>query len=74
MGLGKLRPDINRWNRKEKMIMYEKVKAFQEKYKTKADKENALKAMTNKQIDELIADSPNTQAKIWYKSFKKKES
>jgi hypothetical protein len=49
----------------------EKVKAFQEKYKTKEAKEKALKAMTNEQIDELIADCPNIQAKIWYKSFKK---
>lgn len=54
--------------------MYEKVKAFQEKYKTREAKEQALKSMSNKEIDELIKDSPNTQAKIWYKSFKKKES
>lgn len=51
--------------------MYEKVKAFQEKYKTKEAKEKALTAMSNKEIDELIADSPNIQAKVWYKKFKK---
>ncbi len=51
--------------------MCEKVKAFQSKYPTKEEKEKALKAMSNEQIDALIKDSPNTQAKIWYKSFKK---
>lgn len=50
---------------------YKKVLAFQKQYPTKKEKENALKQMSNAQIDELIADSPNTQAKIWYKSFKK---
>ena len=73
MGLGKRRPNIYRRNREERRVKmaYEKVKAFQEKYPSRADKEKALKAMSDKQIDELIADSPNIQAKVWYKSFKK---
>lgn len=54
--------------------MGKKVDEFQKKYPTKADKEKALKSMTNKEIDALIADSTNIQAKIFYKSFKKKES
>ena len=49
----------------------EKVLEFQKKYPTKEEKAKALKAMSNKEIDELIADCPNVQGKIWYKSFKK---
>lgn len=52
-------------------MAYERLKAFQEKYKTKADKERALKAMSNEEIDSLIKDSPNIQAKVWYSKFKK---
>ena len=51
----------------------EKVLAFQEKYKTKEAKEKALRAMSDTEIDALIADCPNVQGKIWYKSFKKKK-
>ena len=51
--------------------MMDKVKAFQQKYKTKEEKANALKVMSNQQIDELIADCPNVQGKVWYASFKK---
>lgn len=47
------------------------IKDFQEKNPTKKDKENALKKMTNEQIDELIKASGNVQAKIFYSSFKK---
>lgn len=50
---------------------YSKVLKFQKDHPTKQDKINALKKMSNEQIDELIKDSPNIQAKIWYKSFKK---
>ena len=49
----------------------DKVLEFQKKYPSKAAKEKALKSMTDAQIDELIADCPNVQGKIWYKSFKK---
>jgi hypothetical protein len=52
--------------------MVNKVDEFQKKYPTKAEKEKALRAMSNKEIDSLIADSTNIQGKIWYKSFKKK--
>ena len=45
---------------------------FQEKYPTKQDKEEALKKMTNDEIDELINACPNIYAKICYSSFKKK--
>ena len=48
-----------------------KIEDFQKKYPTKADKEKALKAMSNAEIDELIKASTNIQAKIFYKSFKK---
>lgn len=50
------------------------IEKFQSDYPTKADKEKALKSMTNAQIDELIKASGNVQAKIFYSSFKKKES
>ena len=49
----------------------EKVLEFQKKYKTKEEKEKALKAMSNKEIDELIADCPNVQGKVFYSKFKK---
>ena len=47
------------------------VAEFQKKYPTKAEKEKALKVMTNKDIDQLIKDSGNTYAKIFYSKFKK---
>lgn len=49
----------------------DKIEEFQKKYPTKADKQKALRAMSNEQIDELIKASGNVQAKIFYKSFKK---
>lgn len=51
--------------------MGKKVEDFQKQYPTKEAKEKALKAMSNKQIDELIADTTNIQAKVFYKKFKK---
>lgn len=51
--------------------MMEKVKEFQKKYPTKAEKEEALRNMTNEQIDELIEDNPNIYGKIFYSKFKK---
>ncbi len=48
------------------------VNEFQDKYPTKKDKEEALKKMTNEQIDVLINANPNIYAKICYSSFKKK--
>ncbi len=50
------------------------VSEFQEMYPTKESKEKALRAMTNKQIDELIASSSNIYGKIYYSSFKKDDS
>ena len=49
----------------------EKILEFQKKYKSKEAKAKALRAMSDAQIDELIADCPNVQGKIWYSSFKK---
>ena len=51
--------------------MGKKVEEFQKKYPTKEAKVNALKQMTNEQIDALIADSTNVQAKVFYKKYKK---
>lgn len=48
------------------------IQDFQKAYPTRAAKEKALKGMTNAQIDKLIKASTNTQAKIFYSSFKKK--
>ena len=53
--------------------MMEKVLEFQRKNPTKAEKEEALRNMTNEQIDELINDCGTVQAKIFYSRFKKKE-
>ena len=47
------------------------VYEFQKAHPTKASKEEALKGMTNAQIDELIKSTSNIQAKIYYASFKK---
>lgn len=49
----------------------QKVLEFQKKYPTKEQKAEALRKMSDSQIDELIADCPNVQGKAWYKSFKK---
>lgn len=48
------------------------VSRFQKAYPTKASKEKALRSMINEQIDSLIKDSSNIQAKNFYSSFKKK--
>lgn len=48
-----------------------KIEDFQKQYPTKSEKEKALRAMSNEQIDELIKASSNIQAKIFYKKFKK---
>ena len=46
------------------------VKEFQELYPTREDKEKALSAMNDNEIDELIADSNNVYGKIFYSKFK----
>ena len=51
--------------------MHEKVEAFQKKYPTGEQKEEALKKMSNAEIDELIKDCPNIYGKIFYSKFKK---
>ncbi len=45
---------------------------FVKKYPTREQREEALKKMSNSQIDELIKASTIVQAKIYYSSFKKK--
>lgn len=50
------------------------VEEFQKRYPTKADKEKALTVMSDAQIDELIADTSNIQAKIFYNKYKKKQN
>lgn len=47
------------------------VKEFSAKYPTRAEKEEALKKMSDEEIDALIADCPNIQGKIFYSKFKK---
>ena len=49
---------------------YKAVKDFQKAHPTKASKEEALKNMSDAQIDTLIKSCPNIQAKIFYASFK----
>lgn len=52
------------------MIMIN-VDEFQEKYKTKKEKEEALKSMSNEEIENLIKTSTNIYGKMFYKSFLK---
>ena len=47
------------------------LEKFQKQYPTKQEKESALKKMTNKEIDELIACAGTPQGKTFYKKFKK---
>ena len=72
--------DINLYDNQEERSMearktdpFEPVRKFQEEHPTKASREEALRNMTNAQIDELIKASGIVQAKIYYASFKKKE-
>ena len=51
--------------------MNDLIKEFQERYKTREEKEEALKRMSNEEIDKLIEASSNIQAKIFYSKFKK---
>lgn len=53
------------------MALNKVIEEFQAKYPTRSEKENALRNMSNEQIDELINASGNIQAKIFYASFKK---
>lgn len=56
---------------KKKTSSSNAVTRFQKAHPTKASKTKALKSMSNAQIDKLIKASSNTQAKIFYSSFKK---
>ena len=58
-------------DRLSESVKMKKILEFQKRYPTKEEKTKALKAMTNEQIDALIADCTNVQGKIWYKSYKK---
>ena len=49
------------------------INRFQKKYKTSKEKEEALKKMTNKDINFLIYCSDNLYANIFYSKFLKKE-
>lgn len=49
------------------------IDEFQEMYKTREEKEEALKRMSNEGIDRLIEASSNLYGKIFYSKFKKKE-
>ena len=49
----------------------QKLLEFQEKYKTKEEREKQLKKMTNEEIDELINSCGTVQGKGYYASFKK---
>lgn len=50
-----------------------KVQDFQKLYPTREEKEKALAAMSNEEINELIQDANNIQAKIFYSKFRKRE-
>ena len=53
--------------------MDRKIIGFQEEYPTKEEKENALKQMTNEEINELIEASTNIYAKTFYSSLKREK-
>jgi len=55
------------------MALDNKIEEFQHRYPTRAEKEEALRNMSNEEIDDLIGASSNVQAKIFYASFKKKD-
>ena len=46
------------------------AKEFGEKYPTRVEKEEALKRMTDDEIDELIKSQDNIYGKIFYSRFK----
>ena len=50
------------------------ISAFQTEYPTKQEKENALRNMTEEEIDVLIKASPSVYGKIFYSHFRKKEN
>ena len=51
--------------------VWQSIDVFQTVYPTKHEKEKALEAMSNEEIDHLISTSNNTYGKIFYSSFKK---
>lgn len=52
----------------ERMVL---VREFSAKYPTRKEKEEALRKMSDEEIDALIRDCPNIQGKIFYSKFKK---
>ena len=52
-------------------LVYQSVQAFQEAYPTKAEKKEALRLMTDEQIDQLISTSGSIYGKFFYVKFKK---
>lgn len=47
------------------------IEEFQKKYPTREAKEEALKKMSDEEIDKLINASTNVYGKIFYSKFKK---
>ena len=52
---------------KKKDLIYD----FQEKYETREKREEALRRMSNEEIDELIKSASSIQCKIYLSKFKK---
>ena len=50
---------------------WEIIDEFQKKYSTKEEKEAALAAMSDEEIDRLIGAAGTVQAKMFYARFKK---
>ena len=72
--------DMEKWiienkkvNKEQMLAKMDKILEFQSKYPTKEEKEEALKKMTDEEIDELINSTTNIQARVFYSSFKHKE-
>lgn len=51
--------------------MNDLIEEFQERYKTREEKEEALKEMSNEEIDKLIEAMQNIYGKIYLSKFKK---
>ena len=51
--------------------MNDLIEEFQERYKTREEREEALKRMSNEEIDKLIECPSSIQCKIYLSKFKK---
>ena len=61
-----------KWMDRGESDMNKIIEDFQRKYPTREEKENALKDMSDAQIDELIEAQPNIYGKIFYEKFRSK--